>query len=126
VGQWLERWLAMRTAPRLSTLQSCSAHVRLYLAPVLGQILLADLSAGHVQAMFAAIARQHAAAGRRVTPATLARVRATLRAASLVDYRFRGPDSWAVVPRSRWGLASLPSRCDGQFWYCHPWRAGAP
>jgi hypothetical protein len=36
-------------------------------------------------------------------------------AASLVDYRVRGPDSRAVVPRSRWGMASLPSRHDGQF-----------
>jgi hypothetical protein len=33
----------------------------------------------------------------------------------LGDYRFRGPDSRAVVPRSRWGMASLPSRRDGQF-----------
>ena len=36
-------------------------------------------------------------------------------AASLEDYRFRGPDGRAVVSRSRWGMASLPSRCDGQF-----------
>jgi transposase len=36
-------------------------------------------------------------------------------AVSLGEYRFRGPDSWAVVPRSRWGMASLPSRRDGQF-----------
>ena len=36
-------------------------------------------------------------------------------AASLEDYRFRGLDSRAVVPWSRWGMASLPSRCDGQF-----------
>jgi hypothetical protein len=39
------------------------------------------LSAAHVQAMFTAISRQHAAAGTPVSPATLARVRATLRAA---------------------------------------------
>ena len=60
VGQWLERWLASRTAPRPSTLRGYAAHVRLYLVPYLGQILLADLSAAHVQAMFTAIARQHA------------------------------------------------------------------
>lgn len=63
VGQWLERWLAARSAPRLSTLRGYAAHVRLYLAPCLGQVLLADLSASHVQAMFTAISRQHAAAG---------------------------------------------------------------
>lgn len=81
VGQWLERWLAARSAPRPSTLRGYAVHVRLYLAPYLGQILLADLSAAHVQAMFTAISRQHAAAGTPVSPATLARVRATLRAA---------------------------------------------
>jgi hypothetical protein len=55
--------------------------VRLYLAPYLGQILLADLAPAHVQAMFTAISRQHEAMGRPVTTATLVRVKATLRAA---------------------------------------------
>jgi hypothetical protein len=39
----------------------------------------------------------------------------TIRAVSLEDYRFRGPDGRAAVPRSRRGMASLPSRHDGQF-----------
>jgi len=81
VGQWLERWLAARTAPRPSTLRGYAAHIRLYLGPYLGQILLADLSTAHVQAMFTAIVRQHAAAGQPIGPATLVRVKATLRAA---------------------------------------------
>jgi integrase len=81
VGQWLERWLASRTAPRNSTLRGYAAHVRLYLKPCLGQILLADLSGAHVQAMFTAISRQHEALGRHVTVATLVRVKATLRTA---------------------------------------------
>jgi integrase len=81
VAQWLERWLVSRAAPRSSTLRGYAAHVRLYLAPCLGQILLADLSPAHVQAMFTAIARQHEAMGRPVTTATLARVKAALRTA---------------------------------------------
>jgi Phage integrase, N-terminal SAM-like domain len=81
VGQWLERWLVSRTAPRSSTLRGYAAHVRLYLAPYLGQILLADLSPAHVQAMFTAISRQHEVMGRPVTTATLVRVKATLRTA---------------------------------------------
>jgi integrase len=81
VGRWLERWLVSRTAPRSSTLRGYAAHVRLYLAPCLGQILLADLSPAHVQAMFTAIARQHEAISRPVTTATLVRVKATLRTA---------------------------------------------
>lgn len=56
VGQWLERWLVSRTAPRTSTLRGYAAHVRVYMAPSLGHILLADLSPAHVQAMFTAIA----------------------------------------------------------------------
>jgi integrase len=51
------------------------------LTPYLGQILLADLSAAHVRAMFTATIRQHAAAGEQLSPATLVRVKATLRAA---------------------------------------------
>jgi hypothetical protein len=102
VGQWLERWLAARSAPRPSTLRGYAAHVRLlYLAPCLGQILLADLSAAHVQAMFTAISRQHAAAGTSISPATLARVKATLRAALnaaiRVDHITANPASGAVL-----------------------------
>jgi integrase len=80
-GEWLDRWLAQRTGPRESTIRGYAAHVRLYLRPCLGHILLADLTAQHVQAMFTFIARQHEAEGSPVTAATLARIRATLRAA---------------------------------------------
>ena len=80
-GQWLDRWLEERTGPRSSTIRGYASHVRLYLKPCLGHILLADLTAGHVQAMFTAITRQHEAEGHPVTAATLARVRATLRGA---------------------------------------------
>ena len=81
VGQWLERWLGQLGRARESTRRGYASHVRLYLAPYLGGLLLAELTAGQVQAMFTAFARQHAAAGHPVTAATLARVKATLRAA---------------------------------------------
>jgi hypothetical protein len=58
VGRWLSHWLASRAAPRYSTLRGYASHVRLYLEPCLGQILLADLSTAQVQAMFTAITRQ--------------------------------------------------------------------
>jgi hypothetical protein len=80
-------------------------HLRLYLAPYLGQILLADLSAAHVQAMFTAISRLHAAAGMPVSPATLARVKATLRAALNAAIRpghiTANPASLAELPPAR-------------------------
>ena len=56
-------------------------HVRLYLGPYLGEVLLTELTTGQVQAMFTAIIRQHQAAGTPVSAATLTRIRATLRAA---------------------------------------------
>ena len=81
VGDWLAHWLVCRTATAPSTVRGYGAHVRLYLAPYLGQVLLAELSAGQVQAMFAAIIRHHHALGSPISAATLARIRATLRAA---------------------------------------------
>ena len=53
-GQWLDRWLEQRTGPRASTIRGYAVHARLYLEPRLGHILLADLTAQHVQAMFTA------------------------------------------------------------------------
>jgi integrase len=109
VGDWLAHWLASRTSPAASTMRGYTAHVRLYLAPYLGPVLLAEMSADHVEAMFAAITRQHQALGSPVTPATLNRVRATLRAALNAAVR-RGliaenPASRAELPRARWPRA---------------------
>jgi integrase len=81
VGDWLTHWLVARTATAPSTVRGYAAHVRLYLAPYLGQVLLAELTAAQVQAMFAAIIRHHQALGTPISAATLTRVRATLRAA---------------------------------------------
>jgi integrase len=79
--------------------------VRLYLAPYLGQVLLAELTAAQVQAMFTAIIRHHQALGTPVSAATLNRIRATLRAALNAAIR-RGlladnPASRAELPRAR-------------------------
>lgn len=57
VGDWLAHWLVSRTSPGASTVRGYAAHVRLYLVPYLEQILLADLSAAHVQAKFTASER---------------------------------------------------------------------
>ncbi|MCO6007032.1 site-specific integrase [Actinoallomurus purpureus] len=81
VGEWLAHWLSSRTSPASSTVRGYTGHVRLYLAPYLGRVLLAELSVGQVQAMFTAIIRQHEALGAPVSAATLHRIRATLRAA---------------------------------------------
>ena len=50
---------------RASTARSYAAHMRGYLVPYLGGIPLAALTAGDVQAMFTAIARDETALGGR-------------------------------------------------------------
>ncbi len=98
-------WLVTKTATAPSTVRGYAAHVRLYLAPYLGEVLLAELSVAQVQAMVAAIIRQHHALGTPVSAATLTRIRATLRAALNAAIR-RGlitenPASQAELPRAR-------------------------
>ena len=105
VGDWLAYWLVSRSVPAASTMRSYAAHVRLYLAPYLGPVLLGELPAGHVQAMFTAIIRHHQALGRALSAATLNRFRATLRAALNAAAR-RGlvagnAASRAELPRAR-------------------------
>ncbi|WP_230421324.1 site-specific integrase [Actinomadura soli] len=80
MGEWLTQWLATR-ARAASTINHYACHVRRHLAPYLGRIVLAELSVAHVQAMFAAISRQHDARGAPLSAATLNRIRATLRTA---------------------------------------------
>jgi integrase len=100
-GEWLEHWLASRTSPAASTIRSYAGHVRLYLKPYLGRILLAELSAAHVQAMFTAITRHHQVLGPSVSAATLSRIRATLRAALRSELIADNPASRAELPAAR-------------------------
>ena len=105
VGDWLAHWLVTKTATAPSTVRGYAAHVRLYLGPYLGEVLLGELTTGHVEAMVAAIIRQHHALGTPVSAATLTRIRATLRAALNVAIR-RGlitenPAATAELPRAR-------------------------
>jgi hypothetical protein len=80
VAEWLERWLENHPgAP--STVAGYTDHVRRYLTPLLGHLLLAELAVAHVEEMFQIITREHKEAGRRLKAATLDRIRATLRAA---------------------------------------------
>jgi hypothetical protein len=67
-----------------------TGHVRLYLAPYLGKLFLCEPSLAHVQAMFTAIARHHEALGKPMSPATLVRIRATLRTALRGTNRISG------------------------------------
>jgi integrase len=54
VGDWLSHWIATRNRAA-GTVRGYTGHVRLYLTPYLGKLLLCELSLAHVQAMFTAI-----------------------------------------------------------------------
>ena len=117
VGDWLAHWLVTKTATAPSTVRGYAAHVRLYLTPYLGEVLLAELTTGHVQAMVAAIIRQHHALGTPVSAATLTRIRATLRAALNAAIR-RGlltenPAAKAELPRAHVGRGRWCGRPSG-------------
>ena len=98
VGAWLTGWLAGRRTIKRNTVRSYEAHIRLHLVPNLGPIRIDRLRPGHIADMVDAIGerndRVRAARAshdpnlrgsvrgmRPVGPATLHRIRATLRKA---------------------------------------------
>jgi integrase len=124
-GEWLERWLASRVSLRASTTRGYAAHVFGYLVPYLGDILLAELSPGDVQAMFTAIIRGDAALGRPVSAATLRRIHATLRAALNAAVRAGliavNPGQWpdlppVVRPRPQVWTPAMTQRWEQEGW----------
>lgn len=98
-------WLAARVALRPSTLRGYTAHVDGYLQPHLGAIPLRQLSVGDVQQMFITIMRHGSVAGGDITPATMKRIHATLRAALNAAVRERhiadNPARYVELPPTR-------------------------
>lgn len=83
VGEYLEEWLARKTAAGLkaSTVRSYRLHLDQHLLPTLGKIKLADLRPQHIDRAYLAITKKSAARGRTLSPSTLNRIHATLRSA---------------------------------------------
>ena len=71
VGAWLAHSLVSRAAQAASTVRSTPPMCSSTLAPYLGRVLLVELSAAHLQAMFAAIICRHQALGTPISVATL-------------------------------------------------------
>jgi hypothetical protein len=71
----------MRTGREPSTARSYAAHLRQYLVPSLGRIPLDDLEGQDVLPMIDRIVGDHVKAGKPISPASLARITATLRCA---------------------------------------------
>ena len=99
VADYLSGWLDSRAAlgkVRERTLEGYRQHVRDHLTPALGRVTLAALSRGHVQRMIDRLA----ASG--LSPSTVQRIRATLRAA-LTDAERKG-----AIDRNPARLVDLP------------------
>jgi hypothetical protein len=125
-GEWFHRWLDSRASLRASTSRGYAAHVRGYLVPYLGTIPLAALSAGDVQAMFTAIARDEAALGRPVSAATLHRIHATLRAALNGAVRAGlirvNPGRWPELPKAPRPRPQVWTQALTERWEREGWR----
>jgi integrase len=98
VGEYLRQWLASRRTIEPTTVNSYDSHIRVHLIPHLGTLPLQKLRVEHVEAMFNAIADRNTAIEiarqtgdpdiraavdhvRVTSPATMQRIRATLRKA---------------------------------------------
>ena len=61
VAEWLDAWLAgRRRTKRESTVRGYEMHIRVWLKPQLGHIPLERLNSGHIEELFATIARFNA------------------------------------------------------------------
>jgi integrase len=81
VARWLRYWLTTRTSIRPSTLRSYTEHVEHHLIPHLGRVRLGELTGRQVADMFHTLGSTNNGWGRPPAPATLHRIRATLRSA---------------------------------------------
>jgi integrase len=103
-GAWLRTWLASCISLAPLTEHGYRTHVRLYLEPALGHIPLNDLRRNHVQDMLTRLAHR-GAAGQPLSPNTLTRIRATLRAAMNAAIRDglieNNPATHLHLPRAR-------------------------
>ncbi|GGS76916.1 site-specific integrase [Nonomuraea spiralis] len=105
LGQWLTRWLATKGALRPSTRQGYATHIHLYLIPRLGRIRLHQLTSRDVNELLAVLASRPSPTGRRLSPATMVRIHATLRTALNAAVRARlipvNPANGAELPHPR-------------------------
>jgi integrase len=82
LGRWLRQWLVdISGVLRPTTVNGYTQHVRLYLAPHLGQVILADLTTRQVQTMLRTLAERRRPDGELISAATIRRVLVTLRSA---------------------------------------------
>ncbi|MBL7516746.1 tyrosine-type recombinase/integrase family protein [Frankia sp. CNm7] len=79
VGEYLDQWLESKRRLRPTARRSYESHIRLHLKPWLGQVPLSGLRADHLDKAFRQIEAAGARKSRPTGPATIERVRDTLR-----------------------------------------------
>jgi integrase len=127
VRDWLYSWLADTFGTvRQTTWQSYHSHVREYLSPGIGRILLRDLTTGQVQGLFDALGMRSNRYAEPLTPATLQRIRATLRRALNMAVRERillaNPALGLVLPSIRRPRPIVWSKTRVEAWRQSGWR----
>ncbi|WP_431932934.1 hypothetical protein [Nonomuraea jabiensis] len=106
LGQWLARRPDTKDALRPSTRQGYATHIRLYLIPQLGRILLHQLTSRNVNVLLATLASHPSPTGRRLSPTTVVRIHATLRTPLNAAVRAR------LIPINPANGAELPIPAD--------------
>ena len=100
VADWLVTWLETRARLRENTRRGYSAHIRRYLIPQLGTVLLAELHIGHLEKVFTSLLKKQG-----MSTATARRVYSTLRSALNAAVRERlladNPARYLKLPRGR-------------------------
>ncbi|MET9249167.1 tyrosine-type recombinase/integrase [Nonomuraea sp. NPDC003709] len=81
VAQWLRHWLTTLQPVRERTRQGYADHVRIHLIPGLGRIPIAEPGQVDLRRFFAGLAQRRNRYGKALSPSTVQRIHATLRAA---------------------------------------------
>ncbi|MDT3443614.1 MULTISPECIES: tyrosine recombinase XerC [unclassified Pseudofrankia] len=79
VGQYLDEWLESKRRLRPSARRAYEVHIRVHLKPWLGKVPLAGLRADHIDRAFRQLEAAGAVKARPTGPATVERIRDTLR-----------------------------------------------
>jgi integrase len=127
VGDWLYSWLSdIAGKVHATTWQSYHSHVHEYLSPGIGRILLHELTTGQIQALFDGLGTRLNRYAEPLAPATLQRIRATLRRALNAAVRERvlprNPALGLILPSSRRARPIVWSNTRVEAWRQSGWR----
>lgn len=103
MAAYLASWEAGKNSLRPSTYTSYAGHVRMYLVPHLGTVLLVDLRAEQIEEMYRRVMAETVTSPRPISVTTLTRIHSTLTSAlgtavrrGMID---RNPASTVELPR---------------------------